>query len=183
MISIDSPYTQMIFNGYKLFEFRDKVIKGMNVGYPLEDIKAYIYEKKDKGGCGKVIGEIDILGSYELHYGNKKKADTELVKERFTFIKELYLGWCDIKGIKPNMNEGWFKSKKFLSYQHEIGFFGDRDCLSCNYALILNNYNKYEIAKDISLFLNIKGFPLQRPPKNMVRVLDRVSGPSQGNRS
>lgn len=174
MISINPPYTQMIFSGYKLYDFRKKVIKGMDVGYPLEDIKAYIYETKNKGGCGKVVGEVNVLGSYKLHYGVRKKMDTELVKERFAFIKELYLRWCEIKGISPNMNEGWFKSKKFYAYQQEIGFFGDNDCLSCNYALILHNHQKYKNAKEISEYSNLKGLPLQRPPQNMLRVLHKI---------
>lgn len=170
MISINPPYTQMIFNGYKQFEFRKKVLKGMDEGYPLQDIKAYIYETKNKGGLGKVIGEVTIPGTYCLHYGDKKYPDEELVKVRLEFIKWSYLQWCELKKIKPNMNEGWFKSKKFNEYKKEIGFFNKDDKLECNYALILDESFKYETPKDISDFMNIKNISLCRPPQNMFHV-------------
>jgi predicted transcriptional regulator len=173
MISINPPYSKMIFDRYKPFEFRKKVLKGMDKGYPEEDIKAYIYETKNKGGAGNIIGEITVLGSYSLHYGDRSKPDTEFVKERFEFIKELYLYWCNLKGINPNMNEGWFKSKKFTAYQKEIGFFADDDSLCCNYALILDNPILYEVAKPLEEFITSKGVPLNQPPQNMFNVTHR----------
>lgn len=72
MISVNPPYSKMIFTKYKPFDFRKRVLKGMDTGYPLEDILAYIYETKNKGGSGKVIGKVTVSGTYSLHYGDKK---------------------------------------------------------------------------------------------------------------
>lgn len=160
----------MIFERYKPYEFRNKILNGMDTSYPIEDIKAYIYETKNKGGTGKVVGDVKILGSYSLHYGDLKYSDTELVKERFYCIKTLYVHWCELKGIKPNMNEGWFKSKKFLRYKKEIGFFNTDDSLTCNYALILDTPIQYECPRSLSDFSNANGMILNRPPQNMFRV-------------
>lgn len=170
MISVNPPYSKMIFTKYKPFEFRNRVLKGMDTGYPLEDILAYIYETKNKGGSGKVIGKVTVSGAYSLHYGDEKYPDTTLIKNRFYFTKELYSYWCNLKGITPNLNEGWFKSKKFSAYEKEIGLYGDNDALSCNYALIMDDPILYDEAKPLTAFCTLKGIPITRPPQNMYRV-------------
>ena len=134
MISVNPPYTSMIFSGHKLYEFRNSVLKGMDADYPTENIKAYIYETKNKGGKGAVIGEVTIAGAFSPNYGKQEESTTELVLERFYCIKTLYLYWCEINAVMPNMNEGWFKSKKFHDYQIEIGFYDKKNKLSFNYA-------------------------------------------------
>lgn len=91
MISINPPYTDMIFNGYKLFEFRKRILHGMDVKNQNKEIKAYVYETQNKGGCGLIIGEIDITSTYILNYHKNSQIDTELVNERFEFIKRLVL--------------------------------------------------------------------------------------------
>lgn len=170
MISINPPYTDMIFRGYKPFEFRKKVIKGMDEGYPTEEIAAYIYETKNKGGCGAVIGEVKINGSYTVNYAKEVETTPALVKERYWCVKALYLDWCQKKGIKPNMDEGWFKSKKFTEYQRKIGFLGREDGMYFNYALVLSSPQKYTHPKPLSCFRNLSGAVLSRPPQNMQRV-------------
>lgn len=170
IISVNPPYSKMIFTKYKPFDFRKKVLKGMDTGYPLEDILAYIYETKNKGGSGKVIGEVTVSGAYCLHYWNKMYPDSALIKQRFFFMKETYLHWCSLKGITQNLNEGWFKSKKFNAYLKEIGFFDNNDSLNCNYALILDDPILYDEAKPLTAFRTLKGIPITRPPQNMYRV-------------
>lgn len=170
MISINPPYTDMIFSGYKPFEFRKKVLRGLGVGYPTEEITAYIYETKNKGGVGAVVGEVKIDGAYAPNYAKSVEHSTELVKERYMLVKSMYLAWCQMKSIKPNMNEGWFKSKKFKEYQREIGFFGENDSLDFNYALCLGGAHKYTHPKPLSCFRNLDGSMLNRPPQNMQRV-------------
>lgn len=172
MISVNPPYSNMILNRYKPFVFRKAVLKEIE-----EETKAYIYETENKGGVGAIIGEVPVLGYYSLYYGDDKKPYKELVKERYFFIKEMYLYWCDIKGINPNMNEGWFKSKKFNKYQKEIGFSDDNDGrITCNYALRLGSPVLYKNARLLTEFFTSKGVPLNRPPQNMICVVSHLTG-------
>lgn len=57
MISINKPHTDNIFSGDKSLEWRKK---------PLPIGRHYVYETKNKGGCGMVIGEMIITGSKEV---------------------------------------------------------------------------------------------------------------------
>lgn len=54
LISINKPHTDNIFSEVKGVEWRKK---------PLPEGLHYVYETKNKGGCGKVIGEMYIVGS------------------------------------------------------------------------------------------------------------------------
>ena len=54
LISINKPHTDNIFSGYKSLEWRKK---------PLPAGKYHVYETKNKGGCGMVIGEMQIVAS------------------------------------------------------------------------------------------------------------------------
>ena len=54
LISINKPHTDDIFTGIKSLEWRKK---------PLLEGVYYVYETKNKGGCGMVIGEMRITGS------------------------------------------------------------------------------------------------------------------------
>ena len=54
LISINKPHTDNIFSYIKGLEWRKK---------PLPQGLYYVYETKNKGGCGMVIGEMRITGS------------------------------------------------------------------------------------------------------------------------
>ena len=54
LISINKPHTDNIFSGDKKLEWRKN---------PLPEGLYYVYETKNKGGCGKVIGEMWIVGN------------------------------------------------------------------------------------------------------------------------
>lgn len=54
LISINKPHTDNIFSGEKGLEWRKS---------PLPEDLYYVYETKNKGGCGMVIGEMRITGS------------------------------------------------------------------------------------------------------------------------
>lgn len=54
LIRINKPYTDDIFSGDKSLEWRKK---------PLPEGLCYVYETKNKGGSGMVIGEMRIVGS------------------------------------------------------------------------------------------------------------------------
>ena len=54
LISVNKPHTDNIFSFVKGLEWRKK---------PLPKGLYYVYETKNKGGCGKVVGEMQIVGS------------------------------------------------------------------------------------------------------------------------
>ena len=60
LISINKPHTDNIFSDVKCVEWRTK---------PLPDGLYYVYETKNKGGCGMVIGEMHIVGSQAINTG------------------------------------------------------------------------------------------------------------------
>lgn len=50
MISIRPPYTGMIGEGFKLTEFRKKIINQINN----PETQIWVYETKNNGGCGRI---------------------------------------------------------------------------------------------------------------------------------
>ncbi|MEI3163402.1 MAG: hypothetical protein V8S74_08460 [Lachnospirales bacterium] len=168
MISINPPYTKMILSGYKPVEYRKKILKNIK---PLD--KVYIYETKNHNGQGKVVGSAVIYDIYKLYYGKSVNDNrlTPIVLERFHHIKNLYYNYCNIKSYKPNNNEGWFKSKKFLKYQQEIGLFDANGELKVNYAIHFAYIKKYDEPLDISNFIcPTSGNNLKQPPQNMCYI-------------
>ena len=105
MLSVNPPYSQQIISGYKLFEFRSLVLYGMELGFLPEQITAYIYETKKKGGCGKVIGKVTISGTYAPLY-RKIDYSPDIVRHRNKMIIQMYYLWCNKVNRKPNNNEG-----------------------------------------------------------------------------
>lgn len=61
LLSVNPPYAGQIVSGRKRVEWRKA---------PLPTVKAYIYETKRGGGCGMVIGEVDIVGSAQFRRGD-----------------------------------------------------------------------------------------------------------------
>lgn len=55
MISINPPYSDLILDKLKPVEFRNKIIDSVQEG-----TKVYLYETKNKGGDGMVVGEAFI---------------------------------------------------------------------------------------------------------------------------
>lgn len=175
MISVNPPYAQMISDGHKPIEFRKKVLKSMLeivkynediVGTPNIDI--YIYETKNKGGSGKVICKCTLHKIYKVNYLNSINDNVlDYARFRNDLIKYLYLYWCIfIKNINPNLNEGWFKSKKFQKYIEEIGFD-----TNFNYGIGLSNIDIFDEPIKLSEFSNVNGDILNMPPQNMCNVI------------
>lgn len=64
-----------------------------------------------------------VINIYPLHYSDGKSSNgTEFVMSRAKSVKEIYYRWCAINGLKPNHNEGWFKSKKFIRYLDSLNY-------------------------------------------------------------
>ena len=171
LISINPPYSKMIMRGYKSMEFKKKILSYLKTNIVAgKTMTVYIYETKNKGGCGFIVGQATLYCVYSPLYLEKttfqnRENITSIVKERNETIKNLYLDWCLIKKLKPNMNEGWFSSKKFMKYIEEIGWNH-----TFNYALHLSDVITYNTPLDLGEFLNVKGEKLTRPPQNMMTV-------------
>lgn len=61
LLSVNPPHTTNIFLKKKRLKWRHGC---------LPQGKAYIYETKRGGGCGMVIGEVDIVGSAQFRRGD-----------------------------------------------------------------------------------------------------------------
>lgn len=85
LISINPPYTTEIFNEDKDIEWRKNCLPfGKN----------YVYETKKNGGCGKVIGEIEISGNHIYRRG-------ETVPERY-----IRRGCVSVGDLKKYVGDG-----------------------------------------------------------------------------
>ena len=58
MTSINPPFSQLILNGKKKIEWRTK---------PLPLGWSELYETKKKGGCGKVIGQFEVIQNIKFN--------------------------------------------------------------------------------------------------------------------
>lgn len=58
LISINKPFTGNILDGIKKIEWRKSA---------LPQIRFFIYETKNKGGCGKVVGEMRITANRRIN--------------------------------------------------------------------------------------------------------------------
>ncbi|EJQ36017.1 hypothetical protein IEE_05493 [Bacillus cereus BAG5X1-1] len=92
---------------------------------------------------GEILGEATsylifyLLYDFEKERGYRKDSNFEgVVKERNDALRYLYNEWCYMKSLKPNPNEGWFKSKKFSKYLDHIGW-------GSNYAVFIHEVIKY----------------------------------------
>lgn len=99
LLSIRNPYTDLIFDGTKMLEFRNVIGKDVNIGD-----KIYIYETKSGNGSGSVIGNVEIediikiprykIGTYFLlpyfvdKFGTKEEKET--VKKATSFKLSKY---------------------------------------------------------------------------------------------
>ena len=114
MISINKPHTDNIFDGKKTNEWRTK---------PLPLGKHYVYETKNKGGCGKVIGEMEIYDNVKVHLMD--------IGENYT-VDTLVARGC--------------VSEDFLqhyAYSHDVFVL---------YANLIKNAKRYDTPKELSEF-------------------------------
>ncbi|PEW74424.1 hypothetical protein CN449_14120 [Bacillus thuringiensis] len=125
-------------------EISEKLIQKINERIPNEK-RAWISETfllKDKE-TGKLLGEANGYKVYQLLYDVEKESGYNnnsifkgVVEARYYAVKHLYYEWCSMKSLKPNPNEGWFKSKKFSKYLDTIGW-------GSNYAVFIQEVIKY----------------------------------------
>lgn len=102
-----------------------------------------------------IIGESRISQVIESGYGSASVKDEHFyARNRNDIIKKLYYHWCGFKNIKPNPNEGWFKSKKFFRYLSNIGFWDTDSRMNWNYALFLQDTVAYREAIAMNRYIS-----------------------------
>jgi predicted transcriptional regulator len=170
LISINPPYTDMIFIGEKGTEYRKQIISKMKVGDRL-----FIYETKNKGGIGKVIGCVNISDIFAPMYIKSDGVQNsnvsylaKIAQGRYEAIKNEYLHWCKYKGIAPEC-DGWLDNP-FIKHFEKIGGYDT----NYNYAISLTEPYKFTNAFNINDFSNSQGVPFTRPPQNMCRCIPPV---------
>lgn len=81
LISINKPHTDNIFtHKKKKIEWRKK---------PLPKTTNYCYETKNKGGCGKVIGQFDVVHNIEFDPLNHHLYSLDFIKDGCVPIEDL----------------------------------------------------------------------------------------------
>lgn len=124
MISINKPHTDNIFDEIKTVEWRTK---------PLPIGKHFVYETKNKGGCGKVIGKMDITENIPI----------------------VVFGIDCQLGVNELIKHGCVNAKYLIEY-------ADKHKASILYANVIENAKRYDKPKEIGEFKNLKAEPITR---------------------
>lgn len=112
LASINKPHTDNIFSGEKTIEWRKLPLPiGLN----------YVYETKNKGGCGKVIGNMHIVRN--IRFKSVADIPTELIKLGCVDIPFL-IAYANGGTIYANVieNAQRFEKPKELSEFSKVGF-------------------------------------------------------------
>lgn len=188
MISINPPYTQMIFETQtKGFEFRNKLINSI---YP--NNKMIVYETINKKGSGKVIGEFTIEDIYPVIYpinfiidhcfDNLDLSGDNLVyfidsrlsvlqKNQNVFADKLYKKYMMYIDINSLQNT----KQNFEIYLNSIGYGKSKYAICIDnpmkYYVSLNNMYSYSNPKcNLNNYISSKNKIVVRPPQNIFNV-------------
>ena len=162
MLSVQPPHTTNIFNGTKSIEWRTK---------PIPPGKQYLYETKNGGGVGKVVGECSI---WRIH----RYENVSLIPEGhidagcvpYEFLAKYSKGKPLYAHFIVNANR--YDKPKALS---EFVVVGDCDCLNCKQCAWFDKGNGFNIEDDCNLaYENVQRKeplkPLFRPPQSWCHV-------------
>ncbi|MDQ0361550.1 hypothetical protein [Breznakia pachnodae] len=139
-LGVNKESIEMILTGYKNISFFNYL--------PPEMIEQYIEKEKIKlclldEDNNKVLAECTIRRIYKLMYSSNDLIDENeminVAKDRELILRDLYLGWCLMKDIQPNLSEGHMKSKKFKKYLEEISWD-----VKSNYAIAFDTLISYK---------------------------------------
>lgn len=136
MISINKPHTDNIFSGKKTNEWRTR---------PLPLGKAYVYETKRGGGCGKVIGEIEIVKTYRFHTDDLIWQSTflEMGCVPYNFVRKYVNG-------KEYISANIIANVKKYDTPKELGeFYTIKDCKKTNCFFCPNMGECHNFGEDI----------------------------------
>lgn len=167
LISINKPHTDNIFSGVKGLEWRKKTLpEGLH----------YVYETKNKGGCGKVIGEMHIVGSVAV--------DTSGCLE----VALVNNGCVHPASLKEYANNGivyanFIKDAKRYDVPKELGQFivpAQMGCCNegrCRGCQFFDRGNGFNVEDDCTATFCTDAYkPLRRPPQSWCYVEELEDG-------
>lgn len=149
LISVNKPHTDNIFaadeSEKKTVEWRTK---------PLPKGKHYVYETKNKGGCGKVIGEMRVLGWRK--FGSVDDIPDDMI-HKGKVTREFIKAYAKGRPIYANVlyDAKRYDTPKELGEFKKAGFMTEEQWL---YALYPNTHCHYVAWA--------KKFELTRPPQS-----------------
>lgn len=161
LISINKPHTDNIFiHKKKKVEWRKK---------PLPLTTNYCYETKNKGGCGKVIGQFDVVQNIEFDPLNHRLYFSDLIDDGCVSIEDL-IEYANGDVIYGNVFENirrYDEPKELSEFKRFCnGVGGDVGCRGCEYYYTESNESigfYEECGCD-----NLR--PLKRPPQSWLYV-------------
>lgn len=173
LVSINPPYTNLIFSGEKPMEFRRKVLNSMLLNTE-DHLPLFVYETKNKGGCGAVVGEAFVSKVYRVYYG--KPDNFWYHPSRHACLIDLYFQWLkkheyELSDRDKNLAKPWEDAVPFLRYCEKIGYSEKSDF---NYAVCLRDVKLYQNTMELGEFLDKRGNPMGRPPQNMCYTYEEV---------
>lgn len=148
LISINKPHTDNIFtHRKKRVEWRKK---------PLPKTTHYCYETKNKGGCGKVIGQFDVVQNIEFDPLNHRLYSSDFIEDGCVPIEDLieYANGDVIYGNILENIEGYDTPKELSEFQQ---------CHKCKHNCVRTSQN-VELCKY---------HRLTRPPQSWCYVEER----------
>ena len=144
VLSVNPEYTKLIFDGTKCCEFRKRIPKLMSPGDTL-----WIYETKNKGGVGKVIGKATV------------KSIDDIRSAKDGIVEHVFEDWKTENSIEYNME--WYTNDAFMNYFESIG-----GCSGFVFSINIDNIETIT-PLDISCFAK-NSVSLKRPPQSIQQI-------------
>lgn len=157
LISINKPHTDNIFiHKKKKIEWRKK---------PLPLTTHRCYETKNKGGCGKVIGQFKVVQNIEYDPLQHHLYSLDFIEDGCVPIEDLieYANGDVIYGNVLENIERYDKPRELSEFYAE----GDCDCMNCKKCAWFDKGNRYNVEDDCNLAY--KGIELHKSLKPIIR--------------
>lgn len=157
LISINKPHTDNMFIGKKRIEWRKR---------PLPKTTHYCYETKNKGGCGKVIGQFDVVENIKFNpLGDTYRP--QWLELGCVPIKEL-IKYANGGVIYANVIENiveYDKPKELSEFKTFCKNYYDGNCTDCKYFIDGRGYEYDESDCGCN-----GSKPIERPPQSWCYV-------------
>ena len=158
LTSFNKPHTDNIFSGKKTIEWRKK---------PLPLCKHEIYETKNKGGCGKVVGTMKIVRN--IRFSCVDDIPFEILNMGYVstdFINEYANGGEIYANVIENAQR-YDKPKELSVFKTFCKNYYDGNCTECKYFI---DGRGYEYDESDCGCNGLK--PITRPPQSWCYIED-----------